>query len=281
MRQAVDLDQLDDEPVTGPATLESELLHASRAVHRLGREVEGLRQRLALAKDEREELLTVVSHELRTPLTVIVGYVRLLLAEEAGPINAEQRNFLTETQKGCEKLDDFVTRTLEAARTSGDVEVLEVSTRSLVSVVAEVGDLLRGPLADRGLCFENAVDPEDIARFDPAGIERVLLNLVGNAVRFARKTIRVSTRSFSVRGRPLVEVSVTDDGPGIPDDELERIFAPYVRREDASHPGVGLGLALCRRLVEAHGGEIRAESSGADGETSGARFRFTLPGREA
>jgi two-component system sensor histidine kinase KdpD len=78
-----------------------------------------------------------------------------------------------------------------------------------------------------------------------------------------------------------VEVSVTDDGPGIPDDELERIFAPYVRREDVSHPGVGLGLALCRRLVEAHGGEIRAESGEADGETSGARFWFTLPGREA
>ena len=70
-------------------------------MHRLSREVEALRQSLALAKDDREELLAVVSHELRTPVTVIGGYVRLLLAEEAGPIGEDQRRFLKETQKAA------------------------------------------------------------------------------------------------------------------------------------------------------------------------------------
>ena len=277
MRQAADFGELDDEPATGRDSVERELLHASREVHRLSREVEGLRQQLALAKDDREELLAVVSHELRTPLTVIGGYVRLLLAGEAGPIGDEQRKFLEETQKSCDKIDTFVSRTLDSARTPGDVAVLEVRTGSLSPLVAEVANMLRGPLADRRLCLELDVDPDHHARFDPDGVERVLINLVGNAIRFANETVRVATRSFRDGGRPLVEVCVSDDGPGIPANERERIFTPYVRHDDASHDGVGLGLALCRRLVEAHGGEIHVEC----GEAGGSSFRFTLPGRES
>lgn len=275
MRQSADFDDFDTEPATGRASLERELLYASREVHRLSREVEGLRQKLALAKDDREELMAVVSHELRTPVTVIGGYVRLLLAEEAGPIVAEQRNFLQETQKSCNKIDTFVKRNLDSARAPGDVAVLEVRTGSLAPLTDEVGEMLRGPLADRGLQLENDVDPEHHARFDPDGIERVLLNLIGNAVRFARKSVRVSTLCIREGGRPLVEVSVTDDGPGVPENERERIFTPYVRQAGSSHGGVGLGLALCRRLVEAHGGEIGVHAT----ETGGSCFRFTLPGR--
>ena len=170
-----------------------------------------------------------------------------------------------------------MTRALDLARTPGDVAVIEVRTLSLSPLVTDVAEMLRGPLADRGLHLENAVDPEHHARFDSDGVERVLLNLVGNAVRFARKTIRVSTCCTCDAGRPLVEVSVSDDGPGIPERERERIFMPYVRSDDAAHDGVGLGLALCRRLVEAHGGAIWVESE----EAGGSNFRFTLPGREA
>ncbi len=277
MRQPADFEQLDHEPATGHASLERELLHASREVHRLNREVEGLRQRLALAKDDREELLAVVSHELRTPVTVIGGYVRLLLAEEAGPIGEEQRRFLEATQKSCDKIDTFVTRSLDSARAPGDVAVLEVSTGSLTPLADGVAEMLRGPLADRGLRFENAVDPQHQARFDPDGVERVLLNLVGNAVRFASTAIRVSSRSFCDAGRPLVEVTVSDDGPGVPESERERIFTPYVRHDDAAHDGIGLGLALCRRLIEAHGGVIGVDCDAA----GGSHFRFTLPGRDA
>lgn len=273
MRQAADFEQAEEQAAADRPSLERELLHASREVHRLSREVEALRQALGAERVEREDLLAIVSHEVRTPLTVIRGYLRLLLAGEAGALGEEQRRFLSETQRSSDKLDAFVTRVLDSTRVYGDVGALEVASAPLAPLVDEVAKALRGPLADRGLRFENRADPAHEARFDRHGVERVLLNLVGNAVRFARREIWVDTRLCEGE-RPLVEVLVHDDGPGVPEGERQRVFMPYVHEADG---GVGLGLSLCRRLVEAHGGTIRVEP----GPAGGSCFRFTLPGREA
>jgi signal transduction histidine kinase len=267
------------EDATRTRELERELHRMSRDLHRANRELAALREQLRHERSEREELLTVVSHELRTPVTVIGGYARLLLGEEVGPLTPRQHQFLDETQKSCRKLDAFIERLLGAARAPGGGEVLEVATAPLRPLAEEVAAGL-APLLDQAgvrLLLEGL--PAGLAaRFDRARLEQVLRNLLDNAVRHARAMVALEARERSGGERRLVEVAVADDGPGVPVEERRRIFEPYVRGGTAhSARGLGLGLALCRRLVEAHGGSI-----GVDERLGGgARFVFTLPAGEA
>jgi signal transduction histidine kinase len=126
-----------------------------------------------------------------------------------------------------------------------------------------------------------ALDPKaGEARCDPLRIEQVLANLVGNAVKFTRPggVIEITTRVRVVPGhawvRRWVEVSVSDDGPGVAPEHRERVFEPYVQIGAGRRAGgIGLGLAICRRIVEAHGGEIGL----TERDGGGCRFSFTLP----
>jgi signal transduction histidine kinase len=263
------------EDATRTRELERELHRMSRDLHRANRELAALREKLRQERSEREELLTVVSHELRTPLTVIGGYARLLLGEEVGPLTPRQRGFLDETQKGCRKLDAFVERLIGAARAPGGGEVLEVATAPLRPLVEEVAGGLAPLLEQAGVRVSLEGLPAALAaRFDRARVEQVLRNLLDNAVSHARATVLLEARERGDGERRLVEVSVADDGPGVPVEERQRIFEPYVRGGTAhSARGLGLGLALCRRLVEAHGGTIGVDERPG----GGARFAFTLP----
>jgi signal transduction histidine kinase len=262
------------EDVSSPRQLEAELKRSGRALHRANRELEGLAEQLHRETEEREELLTVVSHELRTPVTVIAGYNKLLLSEKIGPLSAEQRRFLHESTKSCQRLSSFIGNLLEASReVSGDA-ALELSTGLLAPTVEGVVQGLTPLLEERGLRIEMRFDPSaSQARFDPIRIEQVLTNLVGNAIKHARAggCIEIAIRRA---GPHHTEVAVADDGPGVAVEDRERIFQPYVQvGEDRPAGGLGLGLAICRRIVEAHGGRIEVATSRA----GGARFAFTLP----
>ena len=267
------------EDATRRRELEAELLAMSRDLHRANRELASTREKLRQERAEREELLTVVSHELRTPLTVIGGYARLLLTEEVGPLGAEQRRFLDESQRSCRKLDAFVQRLLDAARQPGGGEVLEVAWLPLQPLVEDVGRAL-APLLEAGevRLLVDGVDPLLRARCDRARVEQVLTNLLENAIRHARGAVEVATQSLPGGERSLVELSVADDGPGVAAEDRERIFEPYVRGGSAlGASGLGLGLAISKRLVEAHGGSLRVGTRPG----GGARFAFTLPAAEA
>ncbi|HKE11449.1 MAG TPA: HAMP domain-containing sensor histidine kinase, partial [Myxococcota bacterium] len=264
--------------------LEEELLRTSRALHDGNRELATLRERHRHEATEREQLLTVVSHELRTPVTVIAGYARLLLTEKVGPLNSEQRRFLHESAKSCQRLSGFIGNLLEAARDVSADRALEVCETSLAPTIEGVATFLKPLLEEHQLTIRLAFDHEDPrARFDPLRIEQVLTNLLGNAIKYARAggTIEISTRSVSYGSsqRAGVEVCVADDGPGVSPEDRERIFEPYVRAGEASRAGgLGLGLAISKRIIEAHGGEIRVTDR-AGGE--GASFCFTLPAAAA
>jgi len=259
--------------------LEEETLYMSRELHRLNREVTALRENLHHERDERDELLTLVSHELRTPITVILGYNRLLLSEDAGPLNDDQRRFLKDSSKSCQKLDDFVGKILEGARRPRSMKVLEVSNDELEPVVVEVTSALRGVAGESALEIHLDLDPSGCrARFDRTAFEQILINLIGNAIRYAVKRIVVSTRRLRTQDRELIEISVSDDGPGVPSADRIRIFDSYVQVGDEQRSGgLGLGLAICKRLVEGHGGTIGV----SDRPGGGARFAFTLPGAES
>ena len=261
--------------------LESELLHGGQELSRLHRDLENRREQLRRERAEREELLTVVSHELRTPVTVIGGYNRLLLGGEVGPLTDEQRRFLEESNRSCARLDAFIGNLLAASNAAKGDEILELGHAPLAPVLEGVATMFRPLLEENGLTFSLALDPEAAtARFDRLRLEQVLTNLVGNAVKFTPSggRIELGTRAFETpdadRVRRWVEISVVDDGVGIDDEDRERVFEPYVQAGEARGAGgLGLGLAICRRLVEAHGGCIMLEPS----ESGGCCFRFSLP----
>jgi len=260
--------------------VQAEVHRLSRHLLRANRELEELHARLERNEGEREELLTVVSHELRTPITVIAGFNKLLLSEKVGPLTREQRHFLSESAKSCSRLSTFIGNLIEAAREVAGGRPMELVETSLSATIEGVIAFLKPLLDERKQTLELDLDPLAArARFDPMRVEQVLTNLIGNALKHGRVggTIRVSSRAIGgvagMDGR-FVEVVVSDDGPGIAEGDRERIFEPYVRAGDGSKAGgLGLGLAICRRIVKGHGGVILM--TGAPG--GGSRFSFTLP----
>ena len=266
--------------VTDLHTLEAEVLRTGRALHDANRELAALRERLRSESAEREELLTVVSHELRTPCTVIQGYNRLLLSGRFGELSEKQHHFLEESQKSCQRLNTFIGNLLETARTGLAVGPLEVAEAPLAPVVESVVRHLSPLFEEHRLRIELALDAETPrARFDPPRVEQVLTNLIGNALKFAPSdsAIEVTSRALEQGGRRYAEIAVLDAGPGVDPRDRERIFEPYVQAgESRKAGGLGLGLAICRRIVEAHGGRIALEPRPG----GGSRLPFTLPAAE-
>jgi len=270
--------------VTHVRRLEAELLRTGRELSRAHRDVENLREQLRQERAEREELLGVVSHELRTPVTVIGGYNRLLLAEEVGPLTEDQRRFLEESNRSCRRVDSFIGNLMEASRAVKGEAVLEIGHGSVTPVIEEVAGMFRPLLAEHGLTLDLALDAAGVvARFDRVRVEQILTNLLGNAVKFTPRggRVEIATRTVATPGDPhvhrWVEVSVSDSGPGIDRADRERVFDPYVQAcEESAAGGLGLGLSICKRLVEAHGGRIGLEES----VQGGCRFLFTLPAQE-
>jgi signal transduction histidine kinase len=266
------------EDLTHVRVLETELLRASQELQGALRELESGRERLRAERSEREELLSVVSHELRTPVTVIRGYNRLLLSGEVGDLNPEQERFLAESSKSCQRLDNFIGNLLEASRESKGDEVLEIGVGALGPLIDGVVRSLAPLLEENRIAVRVDVSPEaERARFDPMRLEQILTNLVGNAIRHGGPggRIEIATRKRPpVSGEPpRVEISVSDEGPGVAPEDRERIFRPYVQAGAKGRAGgLGLGLAICRRLVDAHGGSIEV----VDRPGPGSCFRFSL-----
>jgi signal transduction histidine kinase len=250
--------------------------------------VASLEEKLACQARARTELVHLVSHELRTPITVISGFGRLLQNEAHGSLNKEQSHYIDESLKACRRLDQFVVDLLEAQPESGTPLSVEIREADLHGLIRARLESLAPLLEERGIRIESRLAASTPRMpFDERRIEQVITNLMSNAMRYGRMggVIRISTNSIrhddvpAVGGTSVpadVEVIVEDDGPGIPVADREHLFAPYVRGEGHDDcDGLGIGLAICRRVIASHGGSIRVESS----ELGGARFVFELPGR--
>ncbi len=237
-----------------------------------------LESELARQARIRAELVHLVSHELRTPITVISGFGRLLQSDARGTLNEHQRHFVDESLKACRRLDRFVGDLMEAGTAGGTPLAIERVDADLNQTIRAQLESLAPLLDERGMTIDLDLMPS-VPRivFDPRRIEQVITNLMTNAIRYGRPkgVVRIATAIVArADGAREVAVSVEDDGCGIPEQDRERLFAPYVRGESqAKGGGLGIGLAICRRIVEAHGGEIGV----GEGDLGGARFLFTLP----
>lgn len=222
----------------------------------LARAFNAMAGELADVDRARRELVADVSHELRTPLTAL----QALLENLADGIEPADPQALRTALAQTERLGRLVGQLLDLSR-------LEAGAVPLVPRDFGVGDLLEQARREcaldsgRPVRLDVCVEPGDLrAHADPERVHQVVANLLANAVRHAES--RVHMEAGRAAGSDEIFIAVTDDGPGIPPDEAERVFERYARGGDG---GTGLGLAIARWIVEAHGGAIRAEQAAAGG----------------
>ena len=223
----------------------------------------------------RSEFLGMVSHELRTPLAAIKGSTATVLGASPALDPAELHQFFRVVDEQADHIRGLIADLLDAGR-------IEAGTLSVAPAPADLHALVeqaRNAFLNGGATHAVLVDlPEDLPLVlaDGPRIVQVLNNLLSNAARHSPGSSPV--RVAAEHDGPLVAVSVSDEGKGIPADRLPRLFRKYAAPGDEDAGGglraSGLGLAICKGLVEAHGGRIRAESAGPG---QGARFTFTIP----
>jgi two-component system sensor histidine kinase KdpD len=218
----------------------------------------------------RNSLLAALSHDLRTPLTSLMAQAESL-ACSAPPLAPAQRAMADALREEMVRLGKLVTNLLDMARIeSGDVR-LNLQWQPVEEVIGSALAASRAALAGRTV--ETRV-PADLplVQYDAVLIERVLCNLLENAGKYTPPGSTVAIAAER-RGQWL-DVAVTDDGPGLPPGQEDAVFEKFTRGErESAKPGVGLGLAICRAIVGAHGGTIRA----ANRPEGGAAFEFRLP----
>jgi PAS domain S-box-containing protein len=215
------------------------------------------------------EILSMVSHELRSPITSVKGYLQLLQTGWLDLSDAQKQAMLREAGLDADRVTRLITELLDVGRLDAGRLVLRRRPVDLVGLAGAVTGrvALEFPELDARLDFPAGFPKVDA---DADKIERVLLNLVENACKYA------SPRGVAIVGAvdgTVVSVTVTDQGKGIPPGDLPRVFGKFFRGFDGRPTGSGLGLWISRGLVEAHGGHLVAESIAG----RGTAFRFTLP----
>lgn len=220
----------------------------------------------------KSEFIATASHELRTPLTSVQMGVHLLLEGAAGDLNDKQTEVLSACREDCERLDKLMRDLLEFSRIEAGESKPELRTVSIRDLILKDAEELRPQVEVKGLAFHVRMPANlPFVLADGSQISRVIANLVMNAIRYTKEgEIRIDADR---RGR-YVAISVTDTGTGIPAEYLSHIFEKFVQVPGAPTSGAGLGLAISRLIVEAHGGQISAQSELG----KGASFTFTLPG---
>jgi two-component system sensor histidine kinase KdpD len=217
----------------------------------------------------RRSLLSSVSHDLRTPLAAITGSASTMLESGSQLPTAVQRELLQTIREEAERLNRLVQNLLEMTRLEAGVEVRK-EWRALEEVVGAALSRLELTLRDRPVRTEVAKDLPLVA-MDDTLIEQVLINLLENAAKHTPPGTEIDVRAWAENGHAVVEVG--DRGPGLAPGEEDRIFEKFYRGARPQARGAGLGLAICRAIIEAHGGRIWALNR-PDG---GAAFRFVLP----
>lgn len=250
-----------------------------RALARQNAELEIARAEARQESEFKSRFLASVSHELRTPLQGIIGFSELMIKGAGGELAPRHQEFVGQVLSSGRHLLSLVDDLLDLARIeSGHID-LRLRTVDLCEVAAEVIATMRPVAEDAGILIVSELPPPPLElTADPVRIKQVLYNLVSNAVKFTPNGGTAWVRA--IPGEQDVVVEVEDTGSGIPPELAGRLFQDFARAADALGPrqfGTGLGLAVTRRLVEAHGGTIAVERA----SNGGARFRVSLPARVA
>lgn len=227
----------------------------------------------ARTEELRSSLLSTVSHDLRTPLAAITGAASTLRASEARLSREERTDLLTSIGDEAERLERLVSNLLDMTRVDAGGLEMHREWVPIEEIVGSALSRLEKKLADRKVAM-NLPETLPLVSVDPLLFEQVLFNLLENAVKHTPEGTPIEIAARSTVGDPkAVELEVSDRGPGFGDESPPRLFEKFARGSNAASSGVGLGLAICRGVVVAHGGTISAENRAGGGAT----FRIVLP----
>lgn len=257
--------------------LNVELEQQMEEVQTLSEDLARTNQSLAEARDvaeaasrAREEMLAIVAHDLRNPLNVVMMTTQIFTDTE--PSGEKRGQLLGVMRRAAHQMNRLIEDLLEVVRQESGKMALDVQDVPVADLIAQTAEMFQTAAGEKGIALRVEEPPADLAvRGDSERIMQVIGNLVGNALKFVPRGGSVIVKSEG-RGTEAV-FTVTDSGPGIARDDLDRLFDKFWQRRRSDKRGVGLGLTIARGIVEAHGGRLWAESRPGIGST----FYFTLP----
>ena len=240
-------------------------------------------EEMRAAKDEAErasrtksEFVSRMSHELRTPMNAILGFAQLLEEED---LPGEQREYVVEINRAGVHLLELINQVLDLSKIEAGGITLEDIPFDLMQTVDNVANLVGERARSQGLYLRFFASPDlpTLIHGDPTRLSQVLINLIGNAVKFTHQG-GIDLRVQAIEGGTRIQFSVHDTGIGMDAATLARLFQPFTQADESTtrrYGGTGLGLAISRDLVRAMGGDIEVEST----PDQGSLFRFSLPAR--
>ncbi|MBP9855531.1 MAG: hypothetical protein KBD53_11750 [Candidatus Omnitrophica bacterium] len=266
--QALENARLFEEVYRSSQVLESKVQDRTRELQEALREVQDISR-------TKSDFISAVSHELRTPLTSIKGYASILMDGKLGDIPIEVKQRLGKINTHSDNLVGLINNLLDISRIeSGRVE-MNFGKCDLRNLIENVRDLLTPQMKDKEINFETDIAANvPTLQLDSSQVERVFINLVGNAIKFTPIKGNITVKADL--NDDIVHIQVTDNGIGIPEEDIRRLFEQFFRVDNEINQnvkGTGLGLALAKKIVEAHGGSMWVTSVVKQGTT----FHFKLP----
>ncbi|MFA5518780.1 MAG: PAS domain S-box protein [Spirochaetota bacterium] len=221
--------------------------------------------------------LASMSHELKTPLNSLLGYCRLMEMQKAGSLNPKQLEFLTIIQDSGNHLLNLITNILHISSIEAGKIILERQKIFITDFIKRFKDSIKIIAEKKGVNLIFNIDPDSgILYADKIRLKQILYNLISNAIKFTDKGKRAG---LDIKGiNEYIEIKIWDEGCGIPDEYIEKIYTPFEQARNESsvkNQGIGLGLSITKKLIDLHDGEIDLKSSPGKGSI----FRVLLPGR--
>jgi PAS domain S-box-containing protein len=275
---AADLEVQKQELMRANEQLETQAVELEMQQEQLRDQADQLQKMAALADDANQAkstFLATMSHELRTPLNAIGGYLQILDLGIAGPLNDQQKDILARLERSSRHLLHLINDVLDLSRIEAGHVTYDLQEVHVAESVSMITPLVEPQLAAKRLSFHVHVDDELMVRADAEKLSQILINLLGNAVKFTPEGGRIDLRARRDEDHG-VQILVKDTGIGIAPHQLEAIFQPFVQADGArtrDAQGSGLGLAISRDLARGMGGELGVISTPGKGST----FILRLP----
>lgn len=256
-----------------PVAIENSLKHK-----KLERELIMARETANAANRSKTEFMANMTHELRTPLNAILGFSELMAREIAGKVNKTQKAFLNDINESGQLLLSLINDILDLSKIEAGKIELDYSLIKIRDLIERSQLFIRGKAIEKSIKMVTEIEDNVNNVFaDEVRIKQVIVNLLSNSVKFTPSG-GVITISAKKRDNHI-EIAVKDTGKGIRKKDLSKLFQPFIQLDpdpELKKEGTGLGLALSKKIVELHGGKIRAESKWKEW----CRFTFTLPAKE-
>ena len=264
-----------NEIIIGNALLRGLNEELEKRVDERTKELRLLNVELQKAIRVKSDFLTNISHELRTPLTAVMGYCDIFLEKKIGEMNEQQLKFMTAIQKNSKSLLAQINNLLDLSKLEAGKLAISEKDFDFSRLVSEATVSVEPMASKKNISITASLDPAVQTIFgDPDRMEQILINLLDNAIKFTDYGGKITVSSKDLGEK--VSISVEDSGIGIKPEDHETIFEKFKQVESIlsrRYPGSGIGLAIVKSLVEAHGGNIQVESTPG----KGSKFTITIP----